>query len=326
MFAGKISVRTAFVGAFALALAAQAPLHADAAPHARHQQPGAPATGGSEVKIVVNGTVITNGDIAKRMNFLRLQHAQGDLSKTAQEQLVDEALKRQEIQRVRMSVSTEDVDQAFSRFAASNKMSPAQLGDVLSKTGVTVDHFKAYIAVSMSWPRVLNARFGSSTKLSQDDLITRMQQNKDKAATTEYFLKQVIFVIPAAKKGTITAQRKSEAEASRSRFPGCEQAKVFAATMHDVSIRDLGRVLAPELPENWKPLIEQASGNTTSPLVTDRGVEYLAICSKRQVNDDVAAAAVFRQEDLGKAGKGEITGNDKKYTDELRSKAQIVYR
>lgn len=325
MFAGKISVRTAFAGAFALALAAQAPLLADAAPRPRHDA-DAPATGGSAVKVIVNGTVITNGDIAKRMNFLRLQHAKGDLPKEAQDQLVTETLKRQEIQRVRMSVSTEDVDQSFGRFASSNKMSPAQLADILNKTGVTVDHFKAYIAVQMSWPRVLNARFGSSGKLSQDDLINRMSQNKDKVATTEYFLKQVIFVIPAAKKGAITAQRKSEAEASRSRFPGCDQAKVFAATMHDVSVRDLGRVLAPELPENWKPLIEKASGNTTSTLVTDRGVEYLAICSQRQVNDDAAAAAVFRQEDLGKAGEGQMTANEKKYDDELRSKAQIVYR
>ncbi len=130
--------------------------------------------------------------------------------------------------------------------------------------------------------------------------------------TTEYFLKQMIFVIPAAKKGAITGKRKAEAEASRAKFPGCEQAKVFAATMHDVSVRDLGRVLAPELPEDWKPLIEKATGNTTATHVTDRGVEYLAICSQRQVNDDVAAEAVFRAEDLGK-------GDQKRSTPTTRS-------
>jgi peptidyl-prolyl cis-trans isomerase SurA len=162
--------------------------------------------------------------------------------------------------------------------------------------------------------------------MSNDDLVKRMTENKEKPATTEYFLKQVIFVIPAAKRNAITAQRKAEAEASRAKFPGCDQAKVFAATMHDVSVRDLGRVLAPELPDGWKPLIEKASGNTTPTLVTDRGVEYLAICSQRQVNDDVAAAAVFRAEDIGKGGDQAVSANDKKYMDELRSKAQILYR
>jgi peptidyl-prolyl cis-trans isomerase SurA len=325
MFAGQKPVRAIVAGAFALTLVASIPALALAA---RPQHGSAPvvSTGTSEVKILVNNEVITSGDIAKRINFMRLQHQTGDLNKMAPEQLVNELLKRQEIQRVRMSVSTQDVDASYARFAASNKMTPAQLNDILTKTGITPDHFKSYVAIQMSWPRVLNARFGSSGKLSQDELIARMMQNKDRTATTEYFLKQVVFVVPAAKKAAIGGQRKAEADASRARFPGCDQAKVFAATMHDVAVRDLGRILAPELPPEWKPLVESATGNTTTSLVTDRGVEYLAICSKRQVNDDVAAAAVFRQEDLGKAAEGQVSGNDKKYVDELRSKAQIVYR
>lgn len=277
----------------------------------------------SEVKVVVNSSAITSDDIAKRINFLRLQHQKADPA-TAKEQLIDETLKRQEVSRVRMSVSTEDVDAAFARFAKGNKLTPEQLTEILGKAGVTADHFKAYIAVQMSWPRVVNARYGSSGKMSNDELISRLE-NKEKPVTTEYFLKQMIFVIPASKKGAITGKRQAEAEASRSKFPGCEQAKAFAATMHDVSVRDLGRVLAPELPDDWKPLIEKATGNTTATHVTDRGVEYIVICSQRQVNDDVAAEAVFRAEDLGK-GEQKVSANDKKYLDELRSKAQILNR
>ncbi|NRP85058.1 periplasmic chaperone for outer membrane proteins SurA [Rhizobium lusitanum] len=280
----------------------------------------------SEVKVVVNNQVITSGDIAKRVNFLKLQRQKGDLAKMAKEQLIDETLKRAEIARLRMSVSTTEVDAAFGRFAASNKMSPQQLSQILDKMGVGVDHFKSYIAISMSWPRVVNARFGSSNRISNDDLVTRMTENKSKPVTTEYFLKQVIFVVPTAKRNAILNSRKAEAEASRSKFPGCDQAKVFAATMRDVSVQDLGRVLAPEVPEIWKPLLEKASGNTTSSVVTDRGVEYIAICSQRQVNDDVAAAAVFRAEDIGKNNAKGVNPNDKKYMDELRSKAQIVDR
>jgi peptidyl-prolyl cis-trans isomerase SurA len=314
MFSARTPMRAMMLGAAVLAMTTFVVPQANA------------AGGGSEVKAVVNNTAITSGDVAKRVNFLKLQHQKGDLNKLAVQQLVDETLKRQEIARVRMSVSTQEVDAAFGRFASSNKMSNEQLSQILDKMGVGVDHFKAYIAISMSWSRVLNARYGSSSKMSNDDLVKRMTENKDKPATTEYFLKQIIFVIPPAKKNAITAKRKAEAEASRAKFPGCDQAKVFAATMHDVSVRDLGRVLAPELPEGWKPLIEKASGNTTSTLVTDRGVEYLAICSQRQVNDDVAAAAVFRAEDIGKGGEQAVSANDKKYMDELRSKAQILYR
>jgi peptidyl-prolyl cis-trans isomerase SurA len=313
MFSVKTPVRALVFGAIALAMATFT------------GPTGGTALADTGVKVIVDGNIITSGDIAKRTNFLKLQHQKGNLPKTAQEQLINETLKRAEISRVRMSVTTQEVDAAFGRFASSNKMSTAQLGQVLDKTGVGVEHFKSYIAVSMSWPRVVNARFGSS-KMSNDDLIKRMTEQKEKPVTTEYFLKQIIFVIPASKKGAITGKRKAEAEASRAKFPGCDQAKVFAATMLDVSVRDLGRVLAPNLPEAWKPLVEKATGNTTAAQVTDQGVEFLAICSQRQVNDDVAAAAVFRAEDLGKKGDDQVSADDKKYVDELRSKAQIVYR
>lgn len=280
----------------------------------------------SEVRVVVNGTAITSGDVAKRQAFLRLQHQNAD-AKAAEEQLIEQTLKQQEIARVRMSVSTDDVNASFARFATGNKLTTDQMTQILDRAGVGVDHFKAFIAVQMSWPRLVNARYGASNRMSNADLVSRMMENKQKPETTEYILQQMIFVVPASKKG-IVGQRKSEAEASRSKYPGCDQAKVFAATMRDVSVRDLGRVLAPELPAEWKPLVEQAKGNTTATRVTDRGVEYIAICSQRQVSDDQAAEMVFRQEDLDKAKAGKNAPpenpNAQKYLDELRKKAQIL--
>lgn len=281
----------------------------------------------SEVRVVVNGTAITSGDVAKRQAFLRLQHQKAD-AKSAEDQLVEQTLKQQEISRVRMSVSKDDVDASFARFATGNKLTTAQMTQILEQSGVGVAHFKAFIAVQMSWPRLVNARYGNSSKMSNADLVARMMQNnKQKPETTEYILQQMIFVVPANKKG-IVGKRKGEAEASRSKYPGCEQAKVFAATMRDVSVRDLGRILAPELPPEWKPLIEQAKGNTTATRVTDKGVEYLAICSQRQVSDDQAAEMVFREEDLDKAKSGKEAppenANATKYLEELRKKAQIL--
>ncbi|WP_430736260.1 SurA N-terminal domain-containing protein [Rhizobium wenxiniae] len=280
----------------------------------------------SGVAAVVNRTPITTADVARRAAFLRLQRQKAD-SNTAREQLIDEMLKRQEIARVKMSVSTDDVDASFARFAASNKMTPAQMGKVLDQAGVTSEHFKAFIAVQMSWPRLLNARYGGGgSRMSSQELVTRMKESKEKPVTTEYFLKQIIFVVPAAKRNAILNKRKAQAEASRSKFPGCDQAKDFAATMMDVSVRDLGRVMTPNLPDDWKPLVENAKNGTTAAKVTERGVEFLAICDQRQVSDDVAAEAVFRAEDLGKTESSGENPNNKKYLDELREKAQIDRR
>ncbi len=284
-----------------------------------------PAHAASEIAAVVNKEPITSTDISRRAAFLRLQRQKSD-TKTARDQLVEETLKRQEIARTRMSVSTSDVDRAFERFAASNKLSPEQLTKVLSQAGVGAEHFKKYIAVQMSWPRLVNARYGSGRgKMSSEELVTRMMENKEKPVTTEYFLKQIIFVVPDSRRNAILGKRQAEAASARNKFPGCDQAMQFAATMLDVSVRNLGRVLAPELPQEWKPLVEKASGGTTAPRVTERGVEFLAICKQRQVSDDVAAEVVFRAEDLGKQKDGK-NPNEEKYIEELRSKAQISFR
>lgn len=306
----RSAAKAALLGAAALALAAFALPLAPAA-HAA----------ASSVAIVVNNTAITNGDVAKRVAFLKLQRTKGNLNQTARQQLVDEELKRKEISRLGMSVSTDDVDASFARFAKGNKLTPAQLTQILDKAGVTAAHFKSYIAVQMSWPRVVNARY-ASTRTNGADLAQRLG-GKEKPVTTEYFLQQVVFVIPESKRGKITGKRKAEAEASRAKFPGCEQSKAFAATMRDVSIINLGRVLLPAMPPEWKPLIEKTKGNTTGTRVTPRGVEYLAICKQRQVNDDYAAEVVFRAEELGKE-KGAKDPNEEAYLAELRKKARIT--
>lgn len=286
---------------------------------------GAGAQAASQVKAMVNNTVITSGDVAKRVAFLRLQRQKASTAE-AQQQLIDEALKRAEIARIGQSVSTQDVDAAYGRFAAGNKLSPAQLGKILDQAGVGIDHFKQYIAIQMSWPRAVNFRFGNANRLQGADLVKRMMEDGgQKPVTTEYFLQQVIFVIPEKKRGAITAKRQAEANASRSKFPGCETSKVFAANYRDVSIRNLGRMLAQQLPEEWKPLVEKAGdGGTTATRVTEKGVEYLAVCKKREVNDDTAAEVVFRAEDLDKRKAGGEDPNSAKYLDELRKKAQIV--
>jgi len=286
------------------------------------------ARAASEIAAVVNRTPITTADVARRVAFLRLQRQKAD-TKTAREVMIDEVLKRQEVARMKMSVSTEDVDKAFQRFAAGNKLSTAQMGQILDRAGVGVEHFKNYIAVQMSWPRLVNARYngGGRGKMSNQELVTRMLEAKQKPVTTEYFLQQVIFVVPPAKRNAILGKRQAEANAARSKFPGCEQSKQFAAGYLDVSIKDLGRVLAPEMPENWKPLVEKAPANgTTMTLVTERGVEFLAICNQKQVSDDYAAEVVFRAEDASKTKKEGENPNEKKYLDELRSKAVIESR
>ena len=289
--------------------------------------PGGPAQAASSVAVVVNTQAITTGDIERRAALLRLQRASGNLNETAREQLVDEAIQMQEAARIGAVVSDAQVDQAVQGFASNNNLSMDQLRQVLSQAGVGIEHFRSFVRAQMTWPRVVNARYGASSSdgMSQQDLVARMlERGGDQPTTTEYILQQVIFVVPEARRGAILGQRQREAEQMRGRFPGCEASTQFAASLRDVSIRELGRVMQPELPPDWKEQIEStAAGGTTSIRTTDRGVEFIAVCSAQQVSDDRAAEMVFRAEDQESAT---MEANAEKFLAELKAKAAVSYR
>ena len=286
---------------------------------------GRPAQAANEIKIVVDGQPITSYDISHRINFLRLQHKKGKLREMARKQLIDEKIKEVAISRAGASVSTEEVDAAFARFAKSNHMTTARLSSILDQAGVTAAHFKHYIAVQMSWPRVVAGHGGGGGGNDANELVANMlEQGKKKPSTTEYILQQVIFVVPADRRGAILGHRKHDAEAMRERFQGCGTTRDFAAKLHDVAVRDLGRFLQPQLPPEWKSDIEKTPAGKATPVhVTKKGVEFIGVCSAKTVSDDAAAASVFSAEKQNEPGK------DNKGADllaQLRKHATIVYK
>jgi peptidyl-prolyl cis-trans isomerase SurA len=151
-----------------------------------------------------------------------------------------------------------------------------------------------------------------------------LEKGGSKPSATEYMLQQVIFVVPAAERSSTLAKRKREADAMRARFNGCNTTREFAKGLIDVTVRDLGRVLAPQLPQDWAEQIKATKvGGATVTRETERGVEFIGICSSREVSDDKVAQMVFQGESSGDKNADELS---KKYVDELKAKARIVKR
>lgn len=280
----------------------------------------------SEIKVIVNRTPITSYDIQRRAAFMKLQRRSGNVNAQAEEEMIDQALRMAEAQRLGIRISDEQVDTAYNRFAQQNKMQVKQLDTIMAQTGVTKPHFKEFIRAQMSWSQAVSMRGrGGGSKMSEQDAVRRMlQQGGAKPTATEYMLQQVIFVVPTSERGNM-AKRKREAEAMRARFNGCNNTREFAKGLLDVTVKDLGRKLAPELPPDWAEQIKNTKvGSATAVRETPFGVEFIGICSSREVSDDRVAQLTFQTE----GATGDKSGEDlsKKYTAELREKAKIVKR
>ncbi len=280
----------------------------------------------SEIKYIVNNVPITSYDIQRRAAFMKLQRAKG----SASDQMIDQTLHFLEAMRLNVRVSDEQVDEAYARFAKNNKMQIKQLDGVLAQTGVTTQHFKDFIRAQMAWNQAIGIKAkggsGKGGRMTEQEAVRKMMEKGGaKPSATEYMLQQVIFVVPANERGTI-GRRKGEAEAMRQRFNSCETTRQFAKGLIDVTVRDLGRVLAPELPAEWANSIKGARPGSATPVKqTDRGLEFIGICSAREVSDDRTAQMVLNNEQQGAGGQN-ADQLSKTYTEELRKKAKIVER
>ena len=280
----------------------------------------------SEIRYVVNNEAITSYDIQRRAAFLRLQNKRGNLQAMAAEEMIDQAVRNAEARRLNIRVADSQVNEAYERFSRTNRMSPAQMDNILNQAGVTKTHFRDFIRAQIGWSQVLSRNSRAGAQMTEQDVVRRMlEQGGSKPTAREYMLQQVIFVLPASERGKIGA-RKREAEALRQRFRSCDSTREFAKGLIDVTVRDLGRVLEPELPPDWEKQVKATSaGAATGVRETERGVEFIGVCSTREVSDDRVAQMVFGMEQQ----QGVDSDSDKaseKLTQELRGKAQIVRR
>lgn len=280
----------------------------------------------TSVAVIVDGNAITNYDIQRRAAFLKLQQKSGNVNATAKQELIDEMLKRVEMKRRNMSVDPAEVNNAFAGFAERNHMSVAQMSEMLNKAGVTPEHFKTYIGTQMGWGRLVSARYrAEGGMVSEQDAVQRMIKNGGvKPTTNEYSLKQVIFVIPANRRSAIFGKRKQDADRFRAQFKNCSNLNNQAKGTIDVTVRDLGRVLEPQLPEEWSKAVRATPvGKMTPAHETARGIETLAVCEIKKVSDDRVAQLVFSIEDNKKAGDKKAEDLSENYLKELRNKARI---
>ncbi|WP_083507620.1 SurA N-terminal domain-containing protein [Aureimonas frigidaquae] len=279
------------------------------------------AQAASEVKVVVNRQAITSYQIQLRQAFLRLRRAPAT-AEAATKELIDEAVKKQEVRRRGINIPDAAVDQAYANFAQQNGLSLAQLGQLFGQAGFSGEAFKDYIRVQMGWGQAVRMNVQQAERLSEQDVVQRMlQQGGAKPSTTEYTLQQVIFVLP---QGASRERRTTEANNMRQRFRGCDNTFQLAQGLRDVTVRDLGRVAQPELPPRWKDEISRLSaGNTTRPQVTERGVEFIAVCNTRKISDDHAAQLVYQAKDLESLSSQEP---DAALLKKLRDAATIVRR
>jgi peptidyl-prolyl cis-trans isomerase SurA len=291
-----------------------------------HQKPTV-SRKGTYIRALVNSAPITNYDVQRRIKFRQLRRAGGG-SEAALNELVDEKLKLQEAARLGMSATQQMVDNAFSSFAKNNKATPTQIAGELDKLGIGAEHFKEFIKAQISWTRTVGGKLRAETKQpNQNKAIFELRKSGEaKPETTEYQLQQIIFVVPKDKRPALLKSRRQEAVNFKQRFTNCDMTIDFAKSLKDVTVKNLGRMMQPELPPGWRDEVAATpEGGVTNPKETENGIELLAVCKAKLVSDDRVVQVVSQAKTFESIEEDSST-EGAEFLAELRKNATIIYK
>lgn len=272
------------------------------------------------ISVVVNGQPILTSEVQSRLALLKLQSGgKGGSVAAAQDELIDEKLKLTEAKRYGMNPDPAQVTAAFASIAQRTKLTPEQFSQAIAQRGVNAQTLKDRIGAEMAWAQLVRRKYAAQVS-ARDPAATGATQPSNKAV--QYTLRVVVFVVPKGATDAQANQRRTEAVAARGRFPGCDGAVQFASALRDVAVKEPVIRSSSTLGKQLSDSLDKVKvGALSEPQRSDDGFEMIAVCERKDINDDTA----FRAPD-DDASMRKLEDRSKAYLAQLKSRAIIERR
>lgn len=274
----------------------------------------------AQVAATVNGEPITSLDITERQK-LHKGSGKNVSRKEALEELIEHTLKLQVAQRANINPTDAEVNRALGGMAQRSGRTVAQFEQALQQAGVDVVRLKARIKSDMAWQQYVQAN--SSNVIVRDaDLVAAMNARRQnmQLKSTQYTMRQVIFVVRRNAPDSLKAARAKEAESLRTRVMSCDQVPELVRQYTEVVVKEPVRRLSSDLSPALQKLLESLpDGRMTPPEVTANGIEVVAICDRREVPADISSNRELRNELLGQR----LQAYEKRILDKMRQTSII---
>jgi peptidyl-prolyl cis-trans isomerase SurA len=282
------------------------------------------------VAAFVNGEPITALDIDQRSKLLEVSSPTHKAPPRAEvlDELINEKLKIREAKKWGIDPSDADVNEAFA--ATGQRMmhqNSEQFIQTLTKAGVTPMTFRAKLRAELVWQPLVRGRYQSTLEIYDQDILKEMLNKKtddDAAASYDYTLRPILFIVPPGSPATAFEDRKREAEGLRNRFRSCDDGLPFARALTDVAVRDQIVRSSADVPADLRQGLDGVPvGQLTAPEITKLGVEMFAVCAKDAAKADNSPGKRQARETLF-AQKFDAVS--KRYLQDLRRAALIEYK
>ena len=289
--------RPAILLRLALAAGALAPL---AAPSARAQTP----LPGTRIIAVVNGDVITSGDVDNRARLFAISAglaASGEvlerLKSQIANQLIDEKLRLQEAQRRKIVVPDKQIAAALREVEQRNNMPEGGLRQKLASVGVSHRTMLDQIRVQLAWTQVLREQLAEKLNISDAEVDEQIRLHTRQIGKPEYRVGE-IFVPVDDPANTADARRFAETVIAelRAGAPFAAVAAQFSQTQTALEGGELGWLQPDQLdPQVSRLVIQMPIGAVSNPVKVPGGFSIVTVRGKREIGRDIGTVVSLRQ-------------------------------
>lgn len=259
---------------------------------------------GMRIVAVVNGDVITSGDVSNRARLFALstglptsEDVLGRLRTQIANQLVDERLRLQEAQRRKIVVPDKQIADAIHGIEQRNNMPEGALRAKLAAMGVSVRTLIDQIRAQLAWTQVLKEQLADKLNISDTEVDEQMRLHEAQLGKPEYHVGEIF--IPVDDPGNIAdAQHFAETVIGELRSGAVFSAVAaqFSQTQTALEGGELGWVQPDQLdPQVASVVVQMPVGAISNPVKVPGGFDIVTLQGKRQVGNDMGTFVALRQ-------------------------------
>lgn len=240
---------------------------------------------------IVNDQAISEYDVKQRMNLnVTLNNEKGPEKlrrKRALDQLIENILKKQEAQRLKLAATKDEVDKNYASMADRAGVTQDAWEKRLKQGGVAVETIKKEIEASLSWRRVVRLRFGRQIQVETADVDREYNKvlQAPRESQTFYVLRRIVLPVKQGSSAAAVRLRMADAVRIVQNFKGCGRIRQAVQGIFNVKILGAQNVPSQAVPAPLRAALNKAGpGRAVGPGNSAEGVVVIAYCNRKKVD------------------------------------------
>jgi len=241
-------------------------------------------------------------------------------------ELIDEKIKIQEMSRLKINVSDEEVEEGIALIASQNKIKKEDFIKMLEARNINIDTLRDQVRAQRAWIAIVNKKIRPNIEVSDADIDTYLSRIKNNIGNFEYLIAEIFLPFDKFSKEKDTNQLayKLVSQLNAGSVPFSKLAAQFSGSAGANKGGDMGWVQHGQLSDYLeKPLIKMPKNSVSAPIRGVDGYHILLLRDKRRVSEE----NMPKEEDArNKIGMERLERNARAYFYDLKSSSFIDVR